>query len=76
MTMRKRLRPYLASLEELGLTVEEISHTGSNHYKITVIREGNRHFFIASYSASDRRGLLNFKSDARRWVQSLEEKRS
>lgn len=67
--MSKRLRPYLDYLAELGCEVVDHHSTGSCHYKITVTSEGKRRFFIAPYSASDRRSFENWKSDVRKWLR-------
>ena len=68
---RRRLKPYMDILEDLGVDVLEIRATGSNHKRIDVQAKGQRRFFIMPTSASDRRALLNFKCDVRRWVAEL-----
>ena len=66
----KRLRPYLDYLESQGVEVISVVATGSSHYKISVTRQGSRRFFIAPFSASCRRALLNWQCDVRRWMNA------
>jgi len=72
MSYQKRLRPFLEYLESLGLEVLEITTSGSSHYKITVTLGGNRRFFMAPYSPSDRRAFENWKSNIRKWIKEVE----
>jgi hypothetical protein len=69
---RRRLKPYLKVFEDLDIQILEIGSTGSCHHKVIAESNGHKRFFIVPFSSSDRRGLLNFKSDVRKWVQSLE----
>ena len=65
----KRLRPYLEAVKRMGATVEDVTITGSSHYKVKVTAGGNRRFFIVPFSSSDHRSFLNWKCQVRRWVQ-------
>lgn len=69
---QKRLQRYTDYLESLGLRVGEITTAGSGHYKITVTHRGNRRFFMAPYSTSDRRSFENWKSDVRKWMKEID----
>ena len=70
--MPKRLRPLIKVFDDLGIEIVSIEATGSSHYKMTVEAKGTRRFFIASFSSSDRRSLLNFRGDVRRWINNIE----
>ena len=65
---KRRLKPYIQILEGLDVRLLEVEVTGSSHYKMTVEARGRKRFFIVSYSPSDRRAVLNWKSDVRRWL--------
>lgn len=64
---RAKLRPYLETIEALGITVEGTVVRGSGHvgYKL---RHGQKAgVFIGPSSSSDWRTVRNFRSDVRRW---------
>jgi hypothetical protein len=70
---RKRAQPFLKVFDELGIEIVDTEMTGSCHYKFKVTACGNCKFFIASYSSSDHRALMNFRSDVKRWKSQLEQ---
>jgi len=70
MMHRQNVRPYIDVLEDLGVRVIDTRVTGSNHYRIDVMANGTRKFFIASRSSSDHRALQNFRTMVKRWKQS------
>ena len=49
----------------------EIETTNNNHLRITIRRSGRKAKRIAPSTPSDRRGLLNFRSDLRRTYAAL-----
>lgn len=49
----------------------EIETTNNNHLRITICRAGRKAKLIAPSTPSDRRGMLNFRSDLRRTYASL-----
>jgi hypothetical protein len=59
--------------DSLGIEVLDIDSTRSCHYRITVEVKGERRFFIAACSASDKRALMNFRGDVRRWFSGLKQ---
>lgn len=69
MNITARVRPYVKVLTRLGYEVEGLSVTGSSHYKIYTTVNGVKRFFIAPFSCSDRRGLKNFESQAKRLLK-------
>lgn len=69
---RRRLKPYLRILECLDVQVLEIERPRSGHYRFVVTARGNRRFFIVSCTPSDTRALLNWKSDVRKWLSTLD----
>jgi hypothetical protein len=71
--MRKRTQPFIQVFKDLDIDVIDVDSTGSCHYRITVEAKGKRRFFIAACSASDKRTLLNFRGDVRRWLNGLEQ---
>lgn len=70
--MKKRLKPYLKVLEELNLEIVDTTMTGSQHFKMRVRSGDAKRFFIVPNSTSDRRALLNWRTDVRRWLTELE----
>ena len=69
--MRGYLKTYLRALDDLGVEIVGTEVTGSNHYKITVTADGNQQFFIAGFSSSDHRALMNFRAMVKRWRRSI-----
>jgi hypothetical protein len=65
---------YLQAFEVAGCKVIRVTH-GGKHMQLTVAHADHTHLFIAPVSPSDRRGVLNFKSDVRKWVRSLTERK-
>lgn len=72
---RKRLKPYLEILDELNVELIDVSHTGSCHYKLHVAAGERKRFFIVPYSTSDRRSILNWKSNVRQWLADRDDPR-
>jgi hypothetical protein len=67
---RRTLKSYTDIIEKLGGEIEEITVAGSTHYRIEVAAGERRKVFIASSSPSDRRGLMNWRSFVRRWIEN------
>jgi len=65
MGMRKRLKPYEDTIRELGGDVVETKSTGS-HFQIVYTYRGNTRSTTVPNSSSDRRSVLNWKSDVKR----------
>lgn len=74
--MMKRFRPYAEFFKSHHCTIEDIKVTGSNHFKIAIEKEGNRRFFIAAFSPSDRCGFKNFEGDVKRWLRTVKSQRA
>lgn len=71
MGMRKRLKPYLSALTELGFEVGEVKPTGSAHFKVFVTAAGKQRWVLLPNSPSDRRAFLNWKSQIRYTLHEL-----
>ena len=63
---RKGLKSLAAALARKGIEVVSVMPRGSGHFRMTVRRGSSRSFVTVSSSPSDRRGLLNTVSDAKR----------
>ena len=72
MCMNSRVKPFLKVFDDLGIEIVDTQVTGSNHYKVTVTACGNRKFFIAPNSPSDRKSYLNFRAMVKRWQKQAE----
>lgn len=70
--IKRVIKPYTEVIEKLGCQLVETHYTGKSHYKLVVASGPHRHFFVASNSPSDRRSVLNFASDVRRWLREVE----
>ena len=70
---RKNVQPFIKVFDDLNIDIVDTQRTGSSHYKFRVTACGNYRFFIAPYSASDHRALLNFKADVKRWKTQIEQ---
>lgn len=69
---RRALQSYSEIVGDLGAKILRVTITGSTHYKVEIEARGRRRFFVAPSSPSDRRALLNWKADVRRWINNLE----
>lgn len=58
--------------ENLGVEVENIEMT-IRHFKIHAKKGENKHMFVKACSPSDHRADLNFKTDVKRWLRSIQE---
>jgi hypothetical protein len=66
--MRKWERDLRKMIESLDLSVDSLTQSGGDHYKIVVRHpDGRTHLTFAPLTPSDRRGLLNMRSDIRRY---------
>jgi hypothetical protein len=66
--MRKWERDLRKMIESLDLTVERVEHTGGTHYRLHVRhKDGRTMIATAAQTPSDSRGLLNLRSDIRRY---------
>jgi len=71
MPTRRRMEPYTRIFRDLGVEIERMTVTGKTHIRIDVRCGPHGGVFFASNSASDRRTLMNFKSDVRRWQRRV-----
>ena len=71
--MTRRLKDFKEVFSELGCHLDTTEVTGNCHLKFFVTYNGNKRFFIAPVSTSDkRRCVLNFRGDVARWIKSLQ----
>jgi hypothetical protein len=69
---RKRIKPYLDALKELGFEIVEVAMTGKRHYRVDVTLGGNTQFTVLPNSPSDRRSFLNWLSDVKRMRREMD----
>lgn len=75
MNNRKKIQVIEKAISNLGVDIVNIEPTGSTHFKVYLKRradEENR-FFVFSSSPSDRRAMLNWKTNVRKWVRNVAE---
>jgi len=65
--MQKIYREYVAVAREMGATVCGVE-SGGKHAKLKLSAGGKRIWFPMPSSTSDVRGMKNFRSDIRRWL--------
>ncbi|MCS4089116.1 hypothetical protein [Rhizobium sp. BK176] len=70
MSTKKLIRELKAMVETMTNDFE-IETTNNNHLRITLFRYGKTARVIAPGTPSDRRGMLNLRSDLRRQYASL-----
>lgn len=68
-----RVRKYMQVFDDLGVEVVDTCMTGSCHYKFNVTCCGKCKFFIAPFSPSDHRGIMNFRAMVKRWQRQIQE---
>jgi len=58
-------------LEQLGLRVVKLTPRKSSHFSVTVVdRQGNSADVITSINTVERRSMLNWKADVRKWTKA------
>jgi hypothetical protein len=72
LTSRKAMSIIKSALPDLDGDVELVSR--NKHAKLVVAHKGSIKSFFMSCSPSDHRGMMNFISDIRRWMRSINEK--
>lgn len=75
MTSRKYRREIATLIEGEGAEVMDVEVTSGDHLKFICKFKDKRRFFITSQSPSDRRTMLNLRSDVRRWVREMHDDR-
>ena len=69
---RRKLHEYEHVFEEVGLPILGTQMTGSGHFKFETECNGQHHSFVAPYSASDHRSMMNFRAQLKRWKRNTE----
>jgi hypothetical protein len=67
----KPVRERLAEAKKLGADVKSVDPTGSTHFRIRLTYRGNERVFICGSSPSDRRSLVQWRADIKRWMRSI-----
>lgn len=71
MASKKYQRDIAALIKGEGVEVVDVKITSGDHYKFICRFKNDRRFFITSQTPSDRRTLLNLRSDVRRWMKEV-----
>lgn len=71
MSSHKYRRDITAVIEGEGAEVVDVKQTSGDHLKFICKFKNKRRFFITSQTPSDRRTMLNLRSDVRRWVKEV-----
>lgn len=67
--MNKRVREIQSTFKDLGVEIENLEKS-VKHYKIYVKKGCEKKMFVAAGTPSDKRSILNFRSDIKRWLRS------
>lgn len=67
---RARVKEYLKAIEQAGAELVGAEETGK-HYKLILSARNKTRFFIIANSPSCPRGVLNFRSEVRKWIRTI-----
>lgn len=70
MSTNKSIRDAKMALQSLNCTVVSVEYVKS-HIKFVVCYKEQTRFFFLPCSGSDRRGMLNWIGDVKRWIRSV-----
>lgn len=65
----KLKRDVIRLIEDEGCQVLNAGKNGKSHLAYTVIFSGQEKVFVGPATPSDRRAMLNFRTDLRKWMR-------